>query len=301
MKRQFFLKRMNRQVRHFFAFISVYLLVFFIKFFPFWFIRYAGNIIGTVLHIFSVKHKNIIEQNLSLVSKASCLSPDKKVISKKVFISSSRIALENLWLSQKPVFVRRKIISLTGIEYVQSALSKGKGAIIVTGHFSNFALIPAFFSMEGFKVSVLVRPLRYNMLNSLYKRMCQKYGFNLIFTIPKRQCISDCIKALNLNQIVCILADQNVGKKGIITNFFQLQTYTMQTPFLISLRTGSAILPAFVSGHNGHYQIQVLPCFEILKVEDIKDVAQKFTSLLEERIRGGFHQWMWAYRRWNGG
>ena len=146
----------------------------------------------------------------------------------------------------------------------------------------------------------MARPIDNPYLNRLVERTRRKYGNRVIY---KKGALKKILFALSKNEAVAILMDQSVvSSEGVMADFLGKKDYTMKTPALIAMKTGSPVLPAFIrrSG-DGH----IIEIGEEL-ILDRSDGGEKtvyantvkMSQSIEEYIRQNPAEWLWIHRRW---
>jgi KDO2-lipid IV(A) lauroyltransferase len=202
-----------------------------------------------------------------------------------------------------PVLSKEKVlgmVELVGAEHFDKTLTKGKGAIVVAGHFGSWELMGAAVSQMGYPVDFLVGEqhnlLVDNMMNDYRKHM----GIGIIKMGVAAKGI---IKALRSNRFVAMLSDQDAGTNGTVVEFFGRPASTPKGPAAFALKMNAPIIMAFMIRVNRGKQKIVLekPIFgnnTPNKEEDIKNLTQAHTSLLEDYIRKYPDHWFWPHRRW---
>jgi lauroyl/myristoyl acyltransferase len=81
-----------------------------------------------------------------------------------------------------PEAVRQRVI-LSGKEHLQAALEKGKGVLVIEGHFGNWNYTPGILAAMGFQVTAVVNPNPIPGANfrSLHERAAESLGIKLGF------------------------------------------------------------------------------------------------------------------------
>ena len=111
------------------------------------------------------------------------------------------------------------------------------------------------------------------------------------------------IKSLRENFGIAMLMDQDAGRSGVFVNFFGRPCSTPPGPALFALKTGAAMLfVAPVRQQDG----TILASFTTIDVdydkgatdENVLDITQRCTAMLEEQIRQHPDHWLWMHRRW---
>ena len=189
---------------------------------------------------------------------------------------------------------------LEGRENLDFALKKGKGAVLVGGHFGNWELMGAFFVQLGYPVSFLVGEQHNKLVDNMMNENRILMGIRIIHM---GMAVRGVLKALRNNGFVALLSDQDAGPDGVFVDFFGRPASTPQGPAVFVLKTGAPIIfgSAIRLPRGKHRIICKLLTFEHLHgvtPENIQKVTQSYTNLLEEAVRLYPDHWFWMHRRW---
>ncbi|GAB4279040.1 MAG: hypothetical protein Kow0029_22710 [Candidatus Rifleibacteriota bacterium] len=191
-------------------------------------------------------------------------------------------------------------ISCNELNHLTEALTRKKGAIIISGHFGLWELVPPWLAINGFDVTVVVRRQNNPEVDRWMEEMRQKHGAK---TTDSGFGIRDILKSLKRGHILALMVDQDNGKQGIFVKFFESWASAPTGPAQISLKTGAPIVPlALFPDYENKHNLKIFPA--ILPENYTNDLAgqQKLTadysSLLEQLIRKHPEQWFWLHRRW---
>lgn len=214
----------------------------------------------------------------------------------------AKSAGELLYLIHRPYFIRN-IARIRNRELLEQALKVGKGVILVSAHFGNFPLMLAKLSLEGFKTSVIMRPLKEGRVENIFEAERERIGIETIFSIPRRACVESAIRSLRNNRALLIPLDQNFGSAGVFVNFFGMKAATATGPVVLAQRTGASILPCFIVRQKDNtHEIIFEPEIKLEKGENEQEALvkniQKITDIIEFYIREYPAQWSWIHRRW---
>ncbi len=201
-----------------------------------------------------------------------------------------------------PVLKKRldKLVEFEGLENFEQALKKRRGAVVVAGHFGSWELMGAATSQKGYPIDFLVGEQHNILVDNLMNRYRQLMGIGIIKMGVATRGV---IKALRNNRFVAMLSDQDAGKDGTIVNFFGYPASTPKGPAAFALKTSAPIIMAFIIRQNNKRQRIILtePIYiqkSKNKDEDIKNLTQAYTSILEDFIRKYPDHWFWPHRRW---
>lgn len=183
---------------------------------------------------------------------------------------------------------------------ISDALGKGKGLIMMSGHFSNWELIALVVgaSFPG-RMTIIVHPFHNRAVDKVAERYRMHLGNS---TVPMANSIRASLSHLRDNGIVALLADQSASKESDPANFFGIDVSTFQGPASFALRTGAAMITGFlIRREDGTYMAE----FRDLSHDDLKDdspesvriLTQRHVGILEEYIRKHPTDWLWFHKR----
>ena len=193
-------------------------------------------------------------------------------------------------------------ITLTpkSLERVESALSRGHGAIFLNAHFGNWELASIAGALHGYPTLVLAREQGWPRLNNLLNRYRESKGCRVV---SKGFMIRQLIRGLEARGIVGILADQDGGRNGVLAPFFGRLASTAPGTIALSLDTQAPIVPVFVVRRRGPAHTLVveeplsIPSSGSLE-ERIQGGIAAYLKVLEQYVRRYPSQWLWLHRRW---
>ncbi|MCK9594337.1 MAG: lysophospholipid acyltransferase family protein [Candidatus Omnitrophica bacterium] len=258
--------------------------------------------LGTVGYWLLARHRRVAFEGLSHAFGKTKSPAEIKKIARDCFIYMAKSSSELAFVIGRPGFIRSSS-TIEGQEHLDQALAKGKGVILVSGHFGNFVLMLAKLSIDGYKTSVIMRPLKNRQIEGLFETDRAKLDINTISSIPRTACVANTIKALRENRLLLIPLDQNFGTSGVYVDFFGRKAATATGPVVLAQRTGAAILPCFIIRQKDDtHRIVFEPALDLLKGKDeaetIVNNIQRITKIIESYIRRYPQEWSWIHRRW---
>ena len=190
-------------------------------------------------------------------------------------------------------------------EYLTKALAQGRGVVAVSAHLGNFPLLFIRLSKMGYKINVIIRPMRDPEFSTFMYKLCAKWGINMIQTSPPKQFFRDSLAALKRNELLFILLDEVVAKQdGVQVEFLGAPVTRATGPLLFAKRTGSPILPVFVAqDEQKHFHIFVEPEFALhtngSHEENVVKNISGLTRIIESFVKRYPFQWGgWFNKRW---
>ena len=192
------------------------------------------------------------------------------------------------------------MLEVEGLEHLDEALSRQKGAIIVSGHFSLWEIIPQWLAVKGYKVTTVVRRQNNKYADQWFEEMRRAHGGK---TTDSGMGLREILRALKNGYILGLMMDQDNGKKGIFVKFMNKWCSAPVGPALISLKTKAPIVPLYIfPNYEGKHFFKIYPPLYPENYENTIEGQQKLTSdyslLHEEIIKKHPEQWFWLHRRW---
>ena len=194
------------------------------------------------------------------------------------------------------------LIETEGLEHLVAAKQRGRGVILFTGHVGAWELTSFGLSMFGHPLSFLVRRIDNPKVEELIDRGRTHLGNR---TIDKRSAAREMVQILRRGDVLGILVDLNtLDREGIFVDFFGVPASTTFLVAKLALRTGADVLPVFAPWDRQRKRF-VLKIDEPLRVErsndeaeDVRQLTQLLTGVVETYVRRYPDQWLWIHRRW---
>lgn len=200
---------------------------------------------------------------------------------------------------------KKALIRFENVESPMRAAEKGKGIILLTGHFGNWEVstvagIAQFPQFKGL-LHFVRRPLNPKWLNDFITRRFRRAGFG---TIAKRGSLDTILGLLESGAVIVYVFDQHAGLgDGIAVDFFGHPAGTFKSPALLAMSTGAPVVPSSSWREpDGTHVLRFeepLPLIEHENVgEAIRQNTRAFNAALERMLLRHPEQWIWMHRRW---
>ncbi len=197
----------------------------------------------------------------------------------------------------------REIVEVIGKEHFDKAHATGRGILFFTGHFGSwevFNLLPPAF---GYGMNILVRRIDNPRVEDFVDKMRTRLGS---VTLDKRQAGRKMYRLLESGELLGILADLNVQERdSVFVDFFGIPASTTTSIARLAMKTNAVVLPAFAvwSEEKQKYVVHIEPPIEYATEgdyeENIKNLTQEITTMVEKYVRAFPEQWLWIHKRWN--
>ncbi len=246
--------------------------------------------------------RNVVEANL-LKAFPGQAQEWRDDIARRAYEHLGREMLAMLRLSRLD---REDIISQTAFtdEGDADALyrAKGKGAVIVVGHFGNWELGAATMAARGYPLDVIAQRQANPYFDRYLVAARERLGVRVI---ERSRAPKEGLRGLRQGRLVVFGADQNAGRSGVFVPFFGHLASTHRGAALMAIRTGAPVIMALpLRQPDGTYLTRV----ELIEanpesIHEDNDVAMeiltaRFTARLEGAIREHPDQYLWHHRRW---
>ncbi|MBI4843333.1 MAG: lysophospholipid acyltransferase family protein [Nitrospirae bacterium] len=259
-----------------------------------------GEIAGICLfRIFSDKRR-IALKNIEIAVKGGlAIKETPEQVTKKHFINLGRSLAEVSMIILGRDKTLRDIV-FEGIDEYESALKKGRGVILITGHCGNWELVSLAKSWKGMPFSPVARALNNPYLNCCVESLRTRYGNKVIY---KKGALKEILTILNNGGVAGLIIDQSVTEsEAVVIEFFGEKVYAMKTPALIAMKTGAAVVPVFVNYlGNGRHRFKFHKEIPLKitgdKEEDVIFNTKAFMKKIEDYIKENPSEWLWIHRR----
>ncbi len=252
-----------------------------------------GRAIGRLGMRVIPSRRQIAERNIDLCFTE--LSKDERVGLLRRHFESLGIALVEgalcWWASDRML---EPLVRIEGLEHIEAALARGKGAIMLTGHFAALDLGGRILTMRV-PVSPMYRPHRNPLFDEIVRRGRARHSQ----PIPKTD-VRGILRALKDNNAIWYAPDQSHRRRhSANVPFFGVDAPTNTATSTFARASGAPVVPFFperLPGGQG-YLLNIRPPLEDFPGEDPGEDAQRINALLEEEIRRMPEQYLWVHRR----
>jgi len=194
----------------------------------------------------------------------------------------------------------KSVVDVVNINYVQEALSKGKGIIAVTAHIGNWELAGVTVALLGYPIGAVALPHRHKRVDNFFNYQRKRKG---LIVIPLGHAARHCLNLLRENKIIALAGDRVFNATGILLDFFGLPTYLPQGPAAFSIKTGASIIPGFmIRNPNDTFKLIFEKPIEFSpsgdKAQDKIELTSKYKTIIEDYIRRYPEQWFMFRKFW---
>ncbi|MHB8720588.1 MAG: LpxL/LpxP family Kdo(2)-lipid IV(A) lauroyl/palmitoleoyl acyltransferase [Steroidobacteraceae bacterium] len=263
---------------------------------PFALQRRAGSALGRLIRRLPLAYVRIARRNIELCMPA--LSPQGRAELLDRHCESLGMALcetaDTWWSSDRRV---HQLAEVQGLENLHAALAKGRGAIMIGGHFTTIEIATRILGTVV-PLNVVYRPTKNALLSHIMFTSFSRHGKPIA-----HDDIRTMIRALKKNEAVWYAPDQSYRNKGAaMVQFFGIPAATTTATSRLARISGAAVLTYFperLPGNAG-YRVVIGSALEDFPGADSICDAERFNRLLEAQIRRVPEQYLWVHRRFKG-
>lgn len=256
-----------------------------------------GRTLGTLLRYLPVSFVRVARRNLELCLPELDKAERERLLTRH--FQSNGMALFELglswWGSQRRVF---KLTTIEGMEHLEAALARGKGAILLSAHFTTLEVGGRALAARR-PLNIMYRPTRNAVMAHFLARNRARRARRAI----RRDDVRTLVTALKANEPVWYAPDQSYRNKGAaMVPFFGIPAATNTATSRLAKLTGAAVLPYFPERlpDNRGYRMVIGPALENFPSDDPLADAGRYHHLLEAQIRKIPEQYLWIHRRFKG-
>ena len=257
-------------------------------------VRWVFYPLGTLAYLTRPEQRRaIIANQRQVLGRAS--GPRLHWQAWRVFLNSLRnyhALIRILALSDEQILA---LVDVRGLEYLDEALSKGRGAIVLGAHMGNVNLIAPYMALRLPLAGLIVEPLKPPELFEFVSAVRARTGVRLL--LADREGAHQAMRLLRDNGVLAVVGDRYLGSNGTLVPFFGRPAMLPHGPVVLALRTGAPLIPATLYSRPGGRQVlelrAPLPLVDTGNVrEDLQANMRLVAAAVEETIRAAPHQWV---------
>ena len=257
----------------------------------------VGRGLGATAHALLATPRRLAVAHLGLAFPELDLATRRRLV--RATFRHAGQAFAELSLFEK-ILRRPDYIRLEGVEALDAALARGRGAIAVTGHVGNWELLAAWAAAIGYPITVVVRRVNDLRFHSLIVRFRAAAGVEVLVRDDPRF-VAAVADALRRNRVVAMLIDQDTRGAGVFVPFFGRPAHTPPGAALLALRARVPVVTVFIERRpeGGHLVRVASVAAELPRGRDgVRELTARLTAAIEAQIRRSPAEWVWWHERW---
>ncbi len=259
--------------------------------FPLEAVSLLARLTGWVLSVIQRKRRKAAERNLSLFGI-------KHPKSARIIRNWTRCVADQI----RSLGMRRSelqgMVRDSWSANLNKALSEGRGVVLVTAHLGNYELAGSYLASFDIPIHAVVEEIRGGHTAAM-NRIRRRFGMGVIAYSD----VPGMLRVLRKGGILVLLADRNIGGKGVKVRFGSAERIVPQGPALLAQRAGSPLETGYfvLDRDKRRYVCVINPAIELADTprKDSYAVTEKVTDELVWAIRAYPDQWFVFEDDWN--
>ena len=178
----------------------------------------------------------------------------------------------------------------------------GKPVVFVSGHFSNWEVMPAAIVNSGINCEITYRAANNPYVDKRIRDSRFRYGVRL-FAPKGGDGAREMLEGMKQGRSVALMNDQKFNRGGVAAPFFGRMVMAAPGPTRLALRFGTVLQPMTVERTKGARFRAVVHEPIVLRqtgdrTADIAEGVRRITAFVEEQVRRRPEEWFWVHRRW---
>lgn len=266
-------------------------VAFLISFLPWAALQRVGKIFGRFVYLVSPRRRHICNVNFKICFP-EMTKAERKQLTKEHFESMGQGTLETFasWFQDKDRFASR--VTFEGEETLTDVMSRGKGCILISGHFSSLDIC-------GSQVPNLleVHPIYQLQSNPVINWVMERQRKALFNKTIERSNMREVLKSLRTNNAVWYAVDQDYGRKNsVFAPFYGRECATIAHIDRIAKMTDAPVVLYDYGRTNNGYHLKFSEVKDFPTADAVEN-ATIINQLMESVIAPKIPQYFWAHRR----
>ncbi len=249
--------------------------------------------IADIYYRISYKDRNIVKKNIRTVLGGSVSENDLNRMAREVFRNFAKYLADFFSFSKIDEGYIKRNVKIEGLNNIDAALSRGKGAIILSAHIGNWELGGSALPLTGYPLCGVVLTHQNKRINDFFTR--QRLAGKMR-PIEIGISLKACYSVLKGNGLLALLGDRDFTKNGIRIEFFGRKALIPKGPAAFSYRIGSAIVPCFMLREDGDkfrlvFEEPIYPDHNEKEETALISLTKECIAVIESYVRKYPTQW----------
>jgi len=251
--------------------------------------------------IFGIRRRVAVE-NIRRALPTTETRDDADRIACASYMNLGRSMMEFVSMERLDAAAIREMVQFESLAPLDDALSSGRGVVLFTGHFGNWELGAAAAWAYGYRFHSVVG----RQSNPLVDAEINRLRADKVTGIIDRGSgagLRGAFRALDDNEIVAFVADQDARHHGAFVDFLGRPASTHKGPAQFAVRRNAPVVAGFIRrAGGGKHRIELRPpMWPDRSLEEdaaVLDLMQRYTDALSDAVRAHPTEYFWAHRRW---
>lgn len=264
-------------------------------------VRSLGRLLGDLQYRWSWRQRERQARDLAAVLGKPGVDPQVSAILREAYRENTAAVLEILAMfdrKQDPALCDTRC-EIDGIEHLQDALAKGRGAILLPSHAGNGAALALRLANQGRPVSVVYKQSRM-MSAGFFERGFSLYGIEGILANEGIKAYGKMLGALRKGRILFVMLDQGtkMAQDGVMLRFLGKDMPISAGPAQLARHSNAPVLPVATVAAEPAWRFRIDPPLVRVAGSSLEADAESMARATERLILERPQLWSWQQRRW---
>ena len=255
-----------------------------------------ANLTGELAYALFVRVRHSVWDNMRHVMGPATPKAELRRAARQVFRNTARYYVDLISRPRLDVqrLYDRQLVPHGLEENLMAALKRGKGVILVSGHFGDAELVIQGLLPLGVKALALTEPLDPPALSRLVHRLRSSTGHT--FLPVSLGNVKATLRYLKGGGLVALMCDRDIEGRSLRVPFFGVPASMPVGAVELAMRTGAALVPVFAHRRDGNrYEVFAEPPVELARTgdahADLETNVCRLLQLFEPHLRSDPGQW----------
>jgi lauroyl/myristoyl acyltransferase len=232
--------------------------------------------LGKALSLLQRKRRKMAAYNLKRLGIARAEEVSRKTILNWSMCVADQ--LRSLWFSKTEL---QGMVDDRWSYNLEEALARNRGVVLITAHLGNYELAGSYLASFGLPIHAVVEEIPGGHTDAV-NRIRRRFGMGVIGYSD----IHEMIKILRAGNILVLLADRNIGEKGIDVRFGASTRRLPVGPAFLALRTGALVQTGYFVRVKGEkrYLCVIHPALDLKPAGALEQKAKLLTRKISEEL-----------------
>lgn len=236
-----------------------------------------------------------VKSNLARVLDRSSDSPLVEAAAREAFGSYAMYWYDTFRMRVIPPEEFLKRHGSIGLEHIERALEGGRGAVLALPHLGNWDAAGHWLHLLGHSMTAVAEELRPQRVHDLFLEHRRALGMGIVPLADTRKVGQDLVRLLSKNELIALVCDRDLKNRGVEVTMFGERRRMPAGPALLTLATGSPLLPSATYDTEDGWAVVIGPPLEIERTgdrrKDVSALTQALAQEFERAISAAPTQW----------
>jgi KDO2-lipid IV(A) lauroyltransferase len=228
--------------------------------------------------------RRVVADNLGRVLGRPLDSPVVRATTKDAFRSYARYWYDTFRIRVLSEEEFRSRVRFVGLENIERARGAGRGAVIALPHLGNWDVAGRYVVGSGMPVAAVAELLRPERTFRLFLDHRRALGMDIVPLHDDRGVADELVRRIGENEVIALVADRDLKGRGVQVEMFGETRRMPAGPAMLSLFTGSPLLPAACYDLVDGWQVDIGEPLEIQRSGTMRADVTTLTRLLAKRF-----------------